>query len=69
MGSVNRHLKRQASPLLQTDWLLALPRGEAVVRRQGEVWKLRVPLLDPPPSTVLARLGLTDLTPLPGSQP
>jgi type IV secretory pathway TraG/TraD family ATPase VirD4 len=69
VGSVNRHLKRQASPLLQTDWLLALPRGEAVVRMQGEVWKLRVPLLTPPPPTVLARLGVTDLTPPPGPQP
>jgi len=67
VGSVNRHLKHQASPLLRPDWLLALPRGEAVVRMKGEVWKLRVPLLTPPPSTVLARLGLTDLTPPPGS--
>jgi DNA-directed RNA polymerase specialized sigma24 family protein len=39
------------------------------VRMKGEVWKLRVPLLTPPPSTVLARLGLTDLTPPPGRQP
>jgi conjugal transfer pilus assembly protein TraD len=69
VGSVHRHLKRQASPLLQTGWLLALPRGEAVVRMKGEVWKLRVPLLTPPPPTVLARLGLTDLTPAPGSPP
>jgi conjugal transfer pilus assembly protein TraD len=69
VGSVNRHLKQQASPLLRPDWLLALPRGEAVVRRTGEVWKLRVPLLTPPPSTVGARLGLTDLTPPPGHQP
>jgi hypothetical protein len=69
VGSVTRHLKRQASPLLRPEWLLALPRGEAVVRMQGEVWKLRVPLLNPPPSTVLARLGLTDLTPAPGSPP
>jgi hypothetical protein len=67
VGSVNRHLKRQASPLLRPDWLLALPRGEAVVRMKGELWKLRVPLLTPPPPTVLARLGLTDLTPPPGN--
>jgi hypothetical protein len=67
VGSVNWHLKHQASPLLRPEWLLALPRGEAVVRLRGEVWKLRVPLLTPPPPTVLARLGLTDLTPRPGS--
>jgi hypothetical protein len=67
VGSVTRHLKHQPSPLWLQDWLLALPRGEAVVRLRGEVWKLRVPLLTPPPPTVLARLGITDPTRLSGS--
>ena len=48
-------------PLLRPEWLMALPRGEAVVRLRGEVWKLRVPLLEPPPPTILAHLGLTDV--------
>jgi type IV secretory pathway TraG/TraD family ATPase VirD4 len=60
-GRVDRRLTRQEVPLLRPTWLMALPRGEAVVRLRGEVWKLRVPLLTPPPPTVLARLGLTDL--------
>jgi hypothetical protein len=64
-GRVDRRLTRHEVPLLRPAWLMALPRGEAVVRLRGEVWKLRVPLLAPPPSTVLARLGLTDL----GSSP
>jgi conjugal transfer pilus assembly protein TraD len=60
-GRVDRRLTRHEVPLLRPTWLMALPRGEAVVRLRGEVWKLRVPLLTPPPPTVLARLGLTDL--------
>jgi hypothetical protein len=59
-GRVDRRLTRQEVPLLRPAWLMALPRGEAVVRLRGEVWKLRVPLLEPPPPTVLARLGLTE---------
>lgn len=59
-GRVDRRLTRQEVPLLRPAWLMALPRGEAVVRLRGEVWKLRVPLLEPPPATVLARLGLTE---------
>jgi hypothetical protein len=62
-GRVDRRLTRQDVPLLRLAWLMALPRGEAVVRLRGEVWKLRVPLLDPPPPTVLARLGVTALVP------
>ena len=61
VGKIDRRLKQQQVPLLRPEWLMALPRGEAVVRLQGEVWKLRVPLLDPPPPDVLTPLGLTDL--------
>ena len=52
---------RHEVPLVRLEWLMALPRGEAVVRLRGEVWKLRVPLLEPPPPTILAHWGLTDM--------
>jgi conjugal transfer pilus assembly protein TraD len=61
VGKVDRRLKQQQVPLLRPDWLTALPRGEAVVRLRGEVCKLRVPLLTPPPRAVLQRLGVADL--------
>jgi len=60
VGKVDRSLKQKAVPLLRPEWLMALPRGEAVVRMKGEVWKLRVPLLDPPPPGVLVRLGVSE---------
>jgi hypothetical protein len=58
-GRVDRRLARHEVPLLRPEWLMALPRGEAVVQLRGEVWKLRVPLLEPPPSTTLAHWGLS----------
>jgi conjugal transfer pilus assembly protein TraD len=60
-GRVDRRLTRHEAPLLRPEWLMALPRGEAVVRLRGEVWKLRVPLLESPPPTILAHWGLTDV--------
>jgi hypothetical protein len=60
-GRIDRRLKQHQVPLIRPEWLTALPRGEALVRLRGEVWKLRVPLLEPPPSDVLAHLGLTDM--------
>jgi type IV secretory pathway TraG/TraD family ATPase VirD4 len=60
-GRVDRRLARHEVPLLRPEWLMALPRGEAVVRLRGEVWKVRVPLLEPPPSTILASWGLTEV--------
>jgi hypothetical protein len=60
-GRIDRRLKQQQVPLLRPAWLTALPRGEALVRLRGEVWKLRVPLLTPPAPDALARLGLADV--------
>lgn len=60
-GRIDRRLTQQQVPLIRPAWLTALPRGEALVRLRGEVWKLRVPLLDPPPPDALARLGLADV--------
>ena len=34
-------------PLIRSEWMTGLPRGEAFVRTRGENWKLRVPLLEP----------------------
>jgi conjugal transfer pilus assembly protein TraD len=60
-GSAQRRLAGRETPLLRASWLTALPRGEALVRMKGEVWKLRVPLLTPVPETTLEQLGLTTL--------
>jgi conjugal transfer pilus assembly protein TraD len=60
-GSAHRRLLARETPLIRPAWLTALPRGEAFVRMKGEVWKLRVPLLTPPPPAVLARMGLETL--------
>ncbi|MGE3540233.1 MAG: type IV secretion system DNA-binding domain-containing protein [Candidatus Tectimicrobiota bacterium] len=57
-GSVQRRLTAREVPLVRPAWLTALPRGEALVRMKGEVWKLRVPLLTPPAPAVLEQLGL-----------
>jgi hypothetical protein len=57
-GSSHRRLVVRATPLIRPSWLTALPRGGAVVRMKGEVWKRRVPLLTPLPQTALDRLGL-----------
>src|SRR5207244_12173257 len=65
-GSVQRRLPAREVPLVRPAWLTALPRGEALVRMKGEVWKLRVPLLTPPPLSVLHAMGLSEiLTTLP----
>jgi conjugal transfer pilus assembly protein TraD len=71
-GSAHRRLLARETPLIRPAWLTALPRGEAFVRMKGEVWKLRVPLLTPPPPAVLARMGLETLLallPPPGTLP
>ena len=60
-GRVDRRLKQQQVPLIRPEWLTALPRGEALVRLRGEVWKLRAPLLEPPTPEALARSGLADV--------
>ena len=60
-GSVQRRLPAREVPLVRPAWLTALPRGEALVRMKGEVWKLRVPLLTPPSPAVLAQVGLDAL--------
>ena len=60
-GSVQRRLPAREVPLVRPAWLTALPRGEALVRMKGEVWKLRVPLHTPPSPAVLAHLGLDAL--------
>lgn len=60
-GNAQRRLAAREVPLLRPAWLTALPRGDAVVRMKGEVWKLRVPLLAPVPPATLDTLGLTTL--------
>jgi conjugal transfer pilus assembly protein TraD len=69
-GNVQRRLPAREVPLVRPAWLTALPRGEALVRMKGEVWKLRVPLLTPPPLSVLHALGLSEILttlPVPGT--
>jgi conjugal transfer pilus assembly protein TraD len=71
-GSVQRRFTAREVPLVRPAWLTALPRGEALVRMKGEVWKLRVPLLTPPAPAVLRTMGLEALLatlPAPGSPP
>ena len=58
-GSTQRRLAAREVPLLRPSWLTALPRGEAAVRMQGELWKLRVPLLTPVAPEILDTVGLT----------
>lgn len=60
-GSVQRRLTAREVPLVRPAWLTALPRGEALVRMKGEVWKLRVPLLTPPSPAILHAMGLDAL--------
>jgi conjugal transfer pilus assembly protein TraD len=69
-GSVQRRLPARDVPLVRPAWLTALPRGEALVRMKGEVWKLRVPLLTPPSPAALAQVGLDEVLatlPAPGT--
>jgi type IV secretory pathway TraG/TraD family ATPase VirD4 len=58
-GSSRRSLLGKEVPLVRPQWLMALPRGEAVVRTKGEVLKLRVPLLEPVTDAELEATGLT----------
>jgi conjugal transfer pilus assembly protein TraD len=60
-GSSRRSLKAKDVPLIRPQWLTALPRGEAFVRAKGELFKLRVPLLQPVGEKMLDELGLTAL--------
>ena len=48
-ASVGGGLQHTEKPLIRSEWLTAMPRGEALVRLKGENWKLRVPLLAPVP--------------------
>jgi conjugal transfer pilus assembly protein TraD len=58
-GSSRRSLLGKETPLMRPQWLMALPRGEAVVRTKGEVFKLHVPLLEPVSPAALEATGLT----------
>ena len=60
-GASHRRLVAKEVPLLRPSWLTALPRGEAVVRMKGELWKLRVPLLPAVSAEDRDTLGLTPL--------
>src|SRR5262249_16205242 len=60
-GASHRRLVAKEVPLLRPSWLTPLPRGEAVVRMKGELWKLRVPLLPPVAAAEMETLGLTAL--------
>ena len=73
-ASVGGGLQHTEKPLIRSEWLTAMPRGEALVRLKGENWKLRVPLLAPVPGEELQaaaeQYGLGGvLTDLPGSRP
>ena len=47
-SAASRGAMREAEVLLfRSEWLTGMPTGEALVRRRGENWKLRVPLLRP----------------------
>ena len=49
VGNASARLSRSERPLIRSEWLTAMPRGECLVRLRGENWKLRVPLLQPVP--------------------
>ena len=49
VGNASARLSRSERPLIRSEWLTAMPRGECLVRLRGENWKLRVPLLSPVP--------------------
>ena len=72
-ASVGGGLQHVEKPLIRSEWLTAMPRGEALVRLKGENWKLRVPLLAPvgrqERAAVAGHYGLAGvLTDLPGSR-
>ena len=64
-ASVGGGLQHVEKPLIRSEWLTAMPRGEALVRLKGENWKLRVPLLAPVPKdelqAVAERYGLGEV--------
>jgi len=60
-GSADLTWESQRLPIVALDWFSALPRGHAYARMRGEVWKLRIPLLQEVPETELAALGLLDI--------
>ena len=64
-ASVGGGLQHVEKPLIRSEWLTAMPRGEALVRLKGENWKLRVPLLAPVPGeqldTVAEAYGLGEV--------
>ena len=48
VSAASRGAMREAEvQLFRSEWLTGMPTGEALVRRRGENWKLRVPLLMP----------------------
>jgi len=56
-ASVGGGLQHVEKPLIRSEWLTAIPRGEALVRLKGENWKLRVPLLAPVPEEELGEVA------------
>ena len=56
-ASVGGGLQHVEKPLIRSEWLTAMPRGEALVRLKGENWKLRVPLLAPVPKDELREVA------------
>ena len=56
-ASVGGGLQHVEKPLIRSEWLTAMPRGEALVRLKGENWKLRVPLLAPVAEDVLREVA------------
>ena len=49
VGNTSARMSRADKPLVRSEWLTAMPRGECLVRLRGENWKMRVPLLSPVP--------------------
>ena len=49
VGNASARMSRADKPLIRSEWLTAMPRGECLVRLRGENWKMRVPLLAPVP--------------------
>ena len=44
VGNASARLSRSERPLIRSEWLTAMPRGECLVRLRGENWKLRAAL-------------------------
>jgi hypothetical protein len=60
-GSSTRRLTPKDTELIRPSWITALPRGEAFVRMQGEIWKVRIPLLTPVDHATLEAVGLAKM--------